>query len=143
MPSSAGGLIGDMCPGNVNNCYASGTILIKDNSANCVGTIAGYKDNYYSNSVVENTFSSSRIIVENLDSYAFDGSTMCYNPEQDGIPLWWVALYSDENQNHYEYNESGSNYAGNGYKSQLNWDSNIWLNLTEGQLPKLVGFQNQ
>ena len=98
---------------------------------------------WYVDTVIENTFSSSRISVENLDDYEFDGSANCYNPDNEDVPLWWNYYGYNNNQNSYEYNESGSNYVGNGYKSQLNWDSNIWLNLTEGQLPKLAGFQNQ
>ncbi len=143
VPGNIGGLIGFIDSGNINNCYTSGNILIKSNVANSVGTITGYRENYYSHPVIENTFSSSGISVENLDSYEFDGSARCYNPENEAVPLWWLRSYSYFAQCYFEYNESGSNYAGNGYKSQLNWDSNIWLNLTEGQLPKLVGFQNQ
>ena len=142
-PGNIGGLIGFIDSGNINNCYTSGNILIKSNVVTFVGTITGYRENFYYHPVIENTFSSSGISVENLDSYEFDGSTSCYNPENESVPLWWLRLYSNYNQCYFEYNESGSNYAGNGYKSQLNWDSNIWLNLTEGQLPKLVGFQNQ
>ena len=142
-PGRIGGLIAYMESGNIINCYSSGNILIKSNVANSVGTITGCRENYYSHPVIENTFSSSGISVENLDSYEFDGSTMCYNPETESVPLWWLRPYYNDDQCYYEYNESGSNYAGSGYRSQLNWDSNIWLNLTEGQFPKLVGFQNQ
>ena len=138
-----GGLIGCLWSGEVNNCYSSGNILLKSSYVIEIGVITGYRDMWYVDTIIENTFSSSRISVENLDDYEFDGSANCYNPDNEDVPLWWNYYGYNNNQNSYEYNESGSNYVGNGYKSQLNWDSNIWLNLTEGQLPKLAGFQNQ
>ena len=141
---SIGGLLGSIYCCNIGNCYSSGNISINGEGADCVGTIVGFYENYYSTSTVENTFSSSNIIIQDLNNYSYDDSnSCCYDPYNEDISLWWLRSTSNNNLSSYEYNESGSNYAGNGYKSQLNWDSNIWSNLTEGQLPKLAGFQNQ
>ena len=139
-----GGLFGYVHFCNIGNCYSSGNIGINANSASCVGTIAGFYDNEDTSTTVENSFSSSNISIQDLVNYDYDDSyRRCYNPYIEDASLWWLSLYYDDSLDYYEYNESGSNYAGNGYKTQLNWDSNIWSNLTEGQLPKLAGFQNQ
>ena len=139
-----GGLLGYIYSSSTDNCYASGSISINGDCAYAIGVIAGNYKTYNSSTIINNTFSTSNITIENPDNYTYYSSESgSYNPNNQNIPLWWNYSSFNDNQNHYEYSESGTNYAGNGYKSQLNWDSNTWSNLTEGKFPKLNGFQNQ
>ena len=64
------------------------------------------------------------------DGYAPTSSDH-YAPSDVNIPLWWL-----KNSN-YIFNTSGTNYVSEGYKESLNWDSDVWDNLTEGALPTL------
>ncbi len=121
---SAGGLIGD-CSSSVSSCYASGTIFLNTPMGSTAGVIAS-RINEGTN--MNNNF--SRVTISVGESY-YPNYSGSYNPAVSGTPLWFEG-YSD-----YSYNTSGTNYVSEGYKESLNWDSNVWNNLTEGALPTL------
>ncbi|MBQ2591955.1 MAG: hypothetical protein II567_01570, partial [Candidatus Riflebacteria bacterium] len=119
-----GGLVGK-CSGNVATSYAEGNIRLNCTNASYIGTMIGFLG---SSSSVEKSFTAVNISVA-------DGYTPTlqrhYVPSNSNIPLWW--LEDDD----YIYNTSGTNYVSEGYKESLNWDSDVWDNLTEGALPTL------
>ena len=120
---SAGGLIGD-CSSSVSSCYASGTIFLNTPKGSTAGVIAS-RINEGTN--MNNNF--SRVTISVGESYVcLDSSS--YDPNNQ-TPLWFEGYSS------YSYNASGTNYVSEGYKESLNWDSNVWNNLTEGALPTL------
>ena len=121
--SYIGGFVGN-CYGHLTNCYAAGTILLDCSYAYYVGVFCGRLD---SHSNLGNNFSAVSVSVGN--SYNYTNSSH-YNPNNPDVPLWYRT--SD-----YVYNASGTNYVSQGYKESLNWDSNVWDNLTEGALPSL------
>ena len=123
-----GGLIGDSYDFvTISNCYASGSFYLNSpRGTSNIGVIAGHL-NYYS---LNNNFSNVKITFG--DSYeSSQANTYNYKPNNPNIPLWFEQ-YTD-----FVYNASGTNYVSNGYKESLNWDSNVWDNLTEGALPTL------
>ena len=122
--SSVGGLVGKF-KGTLTNSYASGSIFLNCEKASYVGVTIGFLDN---TSTVSNTFSSLKISV--ADGYTPTLSEH-YAPSDTNTPLWWL-----KNSN-YIFNTSETNYVSEGYKESLNWDSNVWNNLTEGALPTL------
>ena len=122
---NVGGLIGNLY-GNLANSYAAGTINLNCTAASCVGATIGLLSN--EDSLVSNTFSS--VEISTAAGYS-PSAPEHYVPSNSNIPLWW--LYDDS----YKFNASETNYISEGYIESLNWDSNIWNNLTEGALPTL------
>ena len=130
-----GGLVGYTYAdeGTINNCYASGTIIINHTKAKNVGTLIG---DYNKLGSINNSFSSVKIMVS--DEYTYDGGGETYNPDVAGTPLWYKYDYS-LHTGEYVYNSDGTNYFGNGYQTTLGWNTAYWYNLTEGSFPKLIG----
>ncbi|MBR4569893.1 MAG: hypothetical protein IKO19_04420 [Candidatus Riflebacteria bacterium] len=126
--TNLGGFSGEAIYTTIRNSYASGTIIINSFGANSVGTIAGFNDS----SNIDGCFSSVKIVTD--ESYSdYEANEDWYNPAA-GTPLWF---YRDTA---YVYDDSGSCYFGNGYKTTLGWNPAYWLNLTQGSFPKLIRF---
>ena len=124
--SKVGGLTGYFAYNNLSNSYATGTIYLDCSAASYIGVTAGYVDE---ETTLSNTFSAVEISV--ADGYTHT-SPEHYVPSDSDIPLWW-----DYSAGQYLKNVSGTNYVSEGYKESLNWDSDVWDNLTEGALPTL------
>ena len=128
-PHNLGGFSGEANYTTIRDSYASGTIIIiNSSSAYSVGTIVGYNDS----SNIDDCFSSVKIVTD--ESYSdYEDNDDWYNPAA-GTPLWF---YRDTA---YVYDDNGSCYFGNGYKTTLGWNPAYWLNLTQGSFPKLIKF---
>ena len=113
--------------GTITDSYASGPIFLNCGKAKYVGVTIGFLDN---TSTLSNTFSAVNISV--MQGYTASESGD-YDPDNVGIPLWWL---KDDS---YIFGASDTNYVSNGYKESLNWDSDVWDNLTEGSFPTLKG----
>ncbi len=128
-----GGLLGQTYNITISNCYASGTLNLNLAKAKQAGTLIG---NLGNNSTGNNSFSTVKLKAG--DSYTYDGTGDCYNPNAVGTPLW----YSYDSSS-YVYDSDGTNHCDYGYKTTLDWNTAYWFNLVEGGFPKLIGLPNR